>query len=276
MKWLRRGLLVLALLALLLAALLGGYAWRALPQTRGTVEVDGPHASVRIERDANGIPTIRAGSIEDAMFGLGFAHAQDRLWQLETHKRIAAGRLAEAFGPAALDADRFLRALGVRRAAAAQWAKASGESRATVEAYAAGINAYLKQSMAARPPEFVLLGLHPEAWEPADSFGWAIMMAWDLGANWSSELLRMRLAAKLPVERINELLPPYEGEKPLATADYAALFRGLGVDGKLGRRAQAAAPPSGVEGAGSNIWVLSGARTDSTRASGRMRPRPDE
>ena len=150
------------------------------------------------------------------MFGLGFAHAQDRLWQLETHRRIAAGRLAEAFGPAALDADRFLRALGVRRAAAAQWAKASGASRAAVEAYAAGINAYLKQSLHARPPEFVLLGLEPEAWEPADSFAWAIMMAWDLGGNWSSELLRMRLAARLPVERINELLPPYAGEKPLA------------------------------------------------------------
>ena len=267
MKWLRRGLLVLALLALLLAALLGGYAWRALPQTRGTVEVDGPHASVRIERDANGIPTIRAGSIEDAMFGLGFAHAQDRLWQLETHKRIAAGRLAEAFGPAALDADRFLRALGVRRAAAAQWAKASGESRATVEAYAAGINAYLKQSMAARPPEFVLLGLHPEAWEPADSFGWAIMMAWDLGANWSSELLRMRLAAKLPVERINELLPPYEGEKPLATADYAALLRewrvAAGLDGRALARMQRAAPESGIEGVGSNNWVVAGSHTAS-------------
>src|SRR4029078_11418632 len=80
-------------------------------------------------------------------------------------------------------------------------------------------------SMAARPPEFVLLGLTPEAWEPADSFAWAIMMAWDLGGNWSSERLRMRLAAKLPVARINELLPPYEGEKPLATADYAALLR---------------------------------------------------
>ena len=142
--WLRRGALGLLALALLLAAACAVYAWRALPQTRGTIELAGLHAPLRIERDADGIPTIRAGSVEDAMFGLGFAHAQDRLWQLETHRRIASGRLAEAFGPGALDADRFLRALGVRRAAEAQWAKASGASRAAVEAYAAGVNAYLK------------------------------------------------------------------------------------------------------------------------------------
>ena len=66
------------------------------------------------------------------MFGLGFVHAQDRLWQLETHRRIGSGRLAEAFGEPALETDRFLRALGVRRAAAAQWATLAGESRAAL------------------------------------------------------------------------------------------------------------------------------------------------
>ncbi len=161
------------------------------------------------------------------MFGLGFVHAQDRLWQLETHRRIGAGRLAEAFGAPALETDRFLRALGVRRAAAAQWAKASPEVRAAIVAYTAGVNALLQSGTQKRPAEFVVLGLQPEPWTPEDSLAWAIMMAWDLGGNWSTELLRMRLALKLPVARIDELLPPYPGEKPLATADYAALFRGL-------------------------------------------------
>jgi penicillin amidase len=263
MKWLKRGALGLLIGLLLAATLLGLYAWRTLPQLDGAQHVDGLRGELRIERDAQGVPTIHAASREDAMFGLGFAHAQDRLWQLETHRRIGAGQLAEAFGEPALETDRFLRALGVRRAAQAQWEQASPAARAALEAYSAGINAYLAGSLKARPPEFVLLGLQPQRWTPVDSLAWATMMAWDLGGNWSTELLRMRLALKMPVERINELLPPYPGEQPLATADYAALFRGLKVDGTLGRQALLTAPESGVEGVGSNNWVLAGSRTES-------------
>ncbi len=263
MKWLKRSSIAILLLLALGAALLWAYARQTLPQTDGTIELQGLHAAVHIERDPQGVPTIRAASADDAIFGLGFVHAQDRLWQLETHRRIGAGRLAEAFGAAALDTDRFLRALGVRRAAAAQWAHTSPTARASILAYTAGINAYLQHSMRARPPEFVLLGLEPERWTPEDSMAWAIMMAWDLGDNWSTELLRMRLALTLPVERINQVLPPYPGEKPLSTVDYAALYRGLKIDAKLGQTALDAAPESGIEGIGSNNWVVAGARSES-------------
>jgi len=263
MKWLRRAATAILLLALMAAAALWLYTRQALPQTDGSLRIAGPRAEIRVERDAQGIPTIKAGSTDDAMFGLGFVHAQDRLWQLETHRRIGAGRLAEAFGEAALDNDRFLRALGVKRAAAVQWAHASPEAKAVINAYTAGINAYLRQAMKARPPEFVVLGLQPEAWTPEDSMAWAIMMAWDLGGNWSTELLRMRLALRLPVQRIDELLPPYPGDKPLIGTDYAALYRQLGVDGKLGQQALNAAPESGVEGVGSNNWVVHGSHSDS-------------
>ncbi len=262
MKLLRRGIAVLLLLLVLAALALWVYSRQVLPVTEGSLSLAGPKAELRIERDAHGIPTIRAGSLEDALFGLGFAHAQDRLWQLETHRRIGSGRLAEAFGEGALDTDRFLRALGVRRAAAAQWAKVDGEMRTAVLAYTAGVNAYVGQAMKARPPEFVVLGLQPEPWTPEDTMAWAVMMAWDLGGNWTNELLRMRLALKLPVERINELVPPYPGDKPLVTTDYAALFRELKVDPRLAQHAQLAAPESGVEGVGSNNWVLHGSRTD--------------
>ncbi|HEX7438953.1 MAG TPA: penicillin acylase family protein, partial [Caldimonas sp.] len=205
---------------------------------------------------------IKASFPDAALFGLGYAHAQDRLWQLETHRRIGSGRLAEGFGAPALETDKFLRALGVKRAAAAQWAKTSPEARSAILAYTAGINAYLKDGMRARPVEFVLLGLEPEPWTPEDSLAWAIMMAWDLGGNWSTELLRMRLALKMPIARIDELIPPYPGEKPLPMADYVALFRDLRLDGKLGERALLAAPESGVEGVGSNNWVVHGSHTE--------------
>ncbi len=251
------------LMAVGLAVGLAVYAQRALPQTEGRLRLAGPSAEVQIERDADGIPTIRASTPDDAMFGLGFVHAQDRLWQLETHRRIGAGRLAEAFGAPAIETDKFLRALGVKRAAAAQWAQASAPARAAVLAYTAGINAYLRDGLKARPPEFIVLGLQAELWTPEDTLAWATMMAWDLGGNWSTELLRMRLALKLPVARINELLPPYPGDAALTTADYAVLFRGLKLDATLATQALLAAPESGVEGAGSNNWVLSGARTES-------------
>ena len=261
MRWVRWLGGSVVLLAAVAAVGVGTYRSLVLPRTEGALELSGLKDEVKIERDAEGIPTIRAGNAEDAAFALGFVHAQDRLWQLETHRRIGAGRLAEAFGEPALETDRFLRALGVRRAAAAQWARLDPRSRQWLQAYAEGINRFVLDEMRARPPEFMLLGLQPEPWTPQDSLAWLIMMAWDLGGNWTTELQRMRLALRLPVERINELLPPYPGEKPRVTADYAALFRSLKVDGRLGEQALAAAPESGIEGVGSNNWVLSGART---------------
>ena len=262
MRWLRRGLGLVLLLMVISAAVLWVYSRQALPQLEGAITLTGLGSEVRVERDALGIPTIKAASPLDAMFGLGFVHAQDRLWQLETHRRIASGRLAEAFGEPALETDRFLRALGVKRAAAAQWAKASPQVRAAVTAYTAGINAFIQTAMKARPPEFVVLGLQPEPWTPEDSLAWATMMAWDLGGNWGTELTRMRLALTLPVARIDELLPPYPGDKPLIDVDYAALFRQLNVDGRLGQQALNFAPESGVEGIGSNNWVVHGSHTD--------------
>src|SRR5688572_12950177 len=209
MKWFKRVLWAAAGLALLLALAAAVYTTRALPVIDGELRVAGLQQPVQIERDPHGIPTIKAQTQHDLMFALGFVHAQDRLWQLETHRRIGAGRLAEAFGAPALETDKFLRALGVRRAAAAQWAKATPEVRAGIEAYTAGVNAYLTQALRMRPPEFMILGIHPEPWTPVDSAAWAIMMAWDLGGNWNTELSRMRLALKLPVARIDELIPPY-------------------------------------------------------------------
>ena len=262
MKWFKRLFLAGLVLLLFAGAAVWLYSRQTLPQTDGAISLPGLRSTVSIERDAEGIPTIKAASVDDALFGLGFAHAQDRLWQLETHKRIGAGRLAQAFGEAAVENDRFLRSLGVKRAAAAQWAQTRGNARTAVLAYTAGINAFLRSGTQARPPEFVVLGLQPEPWTPEDTMAWAIMMAWDLGGNWSTELLRMRLALKMPVERVNELIPPYPGDQPLVTRDYAALYRELKLDGRLGTRALNAAPESGVEGVGSNNWVVHGSHTE--------------
>ncbi|MHB8667580.1 MAG: penicillin acylase family protein [Burkholderiales bacterium] len=249
-----------ALILAILITLAAGYAWlrQSLPQLDGTVTLRGLEAPVDIVRDRYGVPHIYAGSAADAWFALGFVHAQDRLWQMEMNRRIGSGRLSEALGPAALDADKFLRTLGVRRVAEASLKLLNAETRSQLDAYAAGVNAFLAQRTGPLPPEFLLTGIKPEPWHSADSVAWVKMMAWDLGGNWRNELLRMRLSKKLSAAQIGEFLPPYPGDAPLAIADYATLYRQLDAS-----KLAALALPGLSEGGASNNWVVAGSRTAS-------------
>ncbi|MBE0615974.1 MAG: penicillin acylase family protein [Burkholderiales bacterium] len=251
---------ITALVLVLLLALTAGYIWlrQSLPQLDGTLTLSGLKAPVEIVRDRHGVPHIYAGSVEDAYFTLGFVHAQDRLWQMEMNRRIAAGRLSEALGAATLDADKFLRTLGVRRVAEATLKSLNVETRSQLDAYAAGVNAFLAQRSGPLPPEFLLTGVKPEPWQSADSVAWIKMMAWDLGANWRTELLRLRLAKKLSTAQIGEFLPPYPGDAPLAVTDYATLYRQLDAS-----KLAALALPGLTEDGASNNWVLAGGRTAS-------------
>lgn len=253
---------VAALVAVLLVAAGGTAAWyryASVATVEGRMSLKGLGAQVDIVRDAEGIPHIYAKSTGDAYFALGFVHAQDRLWQLELNRRIPAGRMAEILGPNALDTDRFLRTLGVRRNAEKILANLAPETRAALEAYTRGVNAYLENRTEPLPPEFLLTGAPaPAPWQPVDSIGWQTMMAWDLGANWTQELLRMRLAQRLSLAQINEFLAPYPGDPVVQTQDYTALYRQLaGTTGQLAAVASIA-PPSYVDGMGSNNWVVGG------------------
>ena len=266
MKTLFRMLLLLVVAAGLLAA--GGYWYlrHSLPQTTGVLRVAGLDAPIEILRDAYGIPHIYARSADDAYFALGFVHAQDRLWQMEFNRRLAAGRLAEILGPKALYTDRFLRTLGVRRAAEASFKNLDAESRKSLEAYAAGVNAFLATGRML-PPEFWMLRDTPEPWTPVDSISWTKMMAWNLGGNWKNELLRMSLARTLPVERIEQFLPPYPGDAPQKLPDLHRLYAALGGDAwRLAEdtaRVAQLLPAWQAAGVGSNNWVVSGARSAS-------------
>ena len=246
-------------LALALLVFLFWYRSASQPQVDGSLQLAGLKSAVEVVRDAEGIPHIYAKSTDDAYFALGFVHAQDRLWQMEMNRRIAAGRVAEILGPSALDTDRFLRSLGVRRNAEAILGNLSVDTRAGLDAYAKGVNAYLTSRKTPLPPEFLLTGApSPAPWQAVDSISWQTMMAWDLGANWTQELLRMRLSQRLPLARINEFLAPYPGETALKTQDFTKLYRDLaGTTEQLAAVAKIA-PPSMIEGMGSNNWVVSG------------------
>ena len=166
---------------------------------------------------------MRHPSYDLVVIGSGPAGQKAALNAAKLGRRVAAGRLSEILGPAALESDRFLRTLGVRRVAQANVARYDAETRRLLEAYAAGVNAFIG-SNPVLPPEFWLTRSSPESWSPADSVAWVKMMAWDLGGNWRQELLRMRLAKTLPLARIHEFLPPYPGEPVPQIPDLKELY----------------------------------------------------
>ena len=172
---------------------------RPLPQVDGEVRLAGLNAPVEIVRDRWGIPHISARESLDAFFGQGYCHAQDRLWEMELTRRLAAGRLSEVLGHAALDVDRFQRRLGLHRAAQRDYATADAGLRDALHAYAAGVNACLDGLLAAGklPVEFLLARFEPEAWLPTDTLGYARYLAYAQSPNWESELVRSRLIARV-------------------------------------------------------------------------------
>jgi penicillin G amidase len=272
---LKKALLVLA--ALLAAAALAA-AWLirgTFPRLRGTVRVAGHAAPVRIETDSRGVPTIRARSVDDAMYGLGYAHARDRLWQMEFQRRLGSGRLAEILGAGLVPADRFLRTVGFRRAAEASWPTLSASARRALEAYAAGVNAFVAADRA-RPIEFRIVRVSPEPWTPFDTLVWGKMMAWDLAGNARDEIRRARFVEAVGAERASQLLPlagssptiltASEWPEPPAGKASATRTRPLPVPwGPLAAAFDSveALGLAAGEDLGSNSWVLGGSRTAS-------------
>jgi penicillin amidase len=254
-----------ALLAIAALVSLAVYAWRSLPAGSADYVVEGAAGPISIIVDPDGVPTVQAGNEADIAFAQGFLHARDRLWQLEMHRRIGRGELAEVLGPKALDTDKFLRTLGIHRAASLQFAAFPEEDKALFRAYAAGVNAWIERGLVARPPEFLILGAQPGRWTPEDSVAWVLMMAWDLGGNWNTELLRLQLAARMPTERVMQIAAVQATDPLPAFGDFATLYRAIGA---LQPQLAEAVPADtrlfladGVEGIGSNNWVVHGSRT---------------
>lgn len=236
---------------------------RSLPKIDGRIRVQGVKAPVEILRDEWGIPHIYAKSSVDASFGLGFCHAQDRLWQMELNRRVGSGRLAEMLGELAIPADRFLRRVGLRRAAEAEAASLEGEVRETVEAYAKGVNAAL--AIVKRPLELTLLGVKPEPWTAVDSLVWSKMMALSLCANWEGELVRGKVAKKLGAEKAAKLDLFYPEGVPVIVPPGTESIAPSAME--LERLYEEAKPylAFGTVGAASNNWVVAGSRTASGR-----------
>ncbi|MFF6778499.1 penicillin acylase family protein [Streptomyces sp. NPDC012637] len=250
----RARLIVLVLVLALLAGFgYGGY-WGvstvrgSFPQTTGTIRIDALSGPVEVKRDAYGVPQIYADNEADLFRAQGYVQAQDRFYEMDVRRHMTAGRLSEMFGKSQVDTDAFLRTLGWRRVAQQEYDKVlSAETKKNLQAYAEGVNAYLKD----RDPsdvsvEYAALALTSEyeiePWTPVDSVAWLKAMAWDLRGNMQDEIDRSLMAGRLEPGQIKALYPgyPYELHQPIVD--------GGGVDKITGKFDPKAQPKSGDDG----------------------------
>ena len=186
-----------AALILLPLAVLHGILRASLPQLDGVVRPLGLVAPVTIERDSLGVPTLEAGNRVDLAFATGFVHGQDRFFQMDLSRRLAAGELSELFGEAALEQDRRARLFGFRHVARESLGQATPEQRAVLEAYARGVNAGIS-GLRSRPWEYWMLGSAPRPWMAEDSILVTHAMWWDLQYDsLRSALVRRKLNDRL-------------------------------------------------------------------------------
>lgn len=230
-RWLLRlttGLIVVLLVAVLLTY---WFAARSLPDYDTTESVAGISAPVEIVRDNANVPHVFGQSDEDVFFGLGWAHAQDRLWQMIMLRRTAQGRLSELFGARTLSTDMLMRRLDLYGLALSSVGAQDAQTQAALTAYAAGVNAWLTEVNAGArgrgAPEMWLFN-HPVApWQPADSIAIIKLMALQGSTHVQTEVLRARTSLVLPAERVADLLPDDPSAPLIALPDYAALVPGV-------------------------------------------------
>lgn len=191
----------------LAAFFLNQRARSGLPVMDGALEVSAITSPASISRDPLGVAYIEGEDAEAVYFATGFAHAQDRLWQMEIQRRMAGGRLAEVFGAPLLESDAWFRALRLYDAARDSWSVLSPRARASLTAYAHGVNAHLATTTGL-PPQFGLYGVAPEAWSEVDSLAWFKAFAFSLSGNMSRESEAFVSAARLAEPDAWRLLHP--------------------------------------------------------------------
>ncbi|MDH7488246.1 MAG: penicillin acylase family protein [Anaerolineae bacterium] len=269
MRTLKKVLLGVLVFLVVLTLVIGGggiyLVRRNFPQTSGTLTVPGLQAEVRVLRDEWGIPHIYAQNNHDLFFAQGYVHAQDRMWQMEFWRRIGMGRLSEILGKSALDSDKFLRTVGFARVAEEELRRMDPMTRNILQAYADGVTAYIQQHKGRLGIEFTLLGLtgvkfDPEPWSPVHSLTWAKVMAYDLGGNMDSEIMRAVLLKKFGTDAVQQLLPAYRPDHPVIVPTGVAW---QDVDTSLLAVLDEVNRFAGREvlGTGSNNWVIAGSKT---------------
>lgn len=266
-RWLIR--IVSGLLALgVIAALLAYYILsRSLVDYDEDFTVAGISAPVEIVRNNDNVPHIFGKSDRDVFFALGFAHAQDRLWQMTMLRRTAQGRLSEIFGPSTVKVDELMRRYDLYGLALQSVTAQDPETLAALQAYSDGVNAWIgevnKGARGRGAPEFFLFSPEISAWAPADSIAILKLMALQLSSAVQTEVLRARVSLLLSPERLADILPDDPSQGVAALPDYASLVPGVVPSSKPVQFAEGAFSPvaePAMAGA-SNSWAASPSRS---------------
>ena len=224
-------------------------------------------SSASIERDDHGVPHITAGTDVDAYFAVGYAHGQDRLWQLELQRRMVQGRLSEIFGKDSVQQDTWFRTLGLYEAARSAWPSLSKEAQASLTAYSAGVNAAIAERHGL-PIEFQILNVKPQPWTEIDSLAWIKMFALDLGGNFRLEIMRFLVNQSLPSKQAETFFSDYPSAAPTTVADQKTSAETVsGMAALLNfQKDMEAKYGLGGRAVGSNAWVVAGKHTQSGAA----------
>jgi len=255
----RRLILFLVVLLVLAGAGVGALVWMSLPGGSRVADITGLSAPVQIDLDSDGIPRIHAQTEADAATALGFLHARDRMFQMDMMRRAAAGDLSEVVGPQALPLDRMVRILGVRESAERDLAGLPPATRAVIDAYARGVNAWIAARGRFSGLEFLAIGA-PRPWAPVDTLLWAKTMGLYLSGNWRTELARAALLRRLPPATVNGLWPDLSGSgQPQAALDNPAIAT---VAAKLAAILPSFPAPYTLPATASDEWAVDGRHSD--------------
>jgi len=255
----------------------------SFPQTDGEITAKGLTDPVEVYRDSMGIPHIYAANAHDLFFAQGYVHAQDRFWQMDAWRHIGSGTLSEMFGSGQVETDAFLRTLGWKQTAEAEWEQLGSASRDILTAYTDGVNTYLADhNGTAVSLEYAILKLlAPDyriaQWTPVNSLTWGKAMAWDLRGNMDEEIERAVLLKTLSPQQVAELYPPYPEDHPVIVNQFTP---GVPVSASPVTESFSTLPDqslasvsaniarlngllgSGGDGIGSNSWVVAGSHTN--------------
>jgi penicillin amidase len=218
----RRILLVVnVLIAIAVIAAGGTFYWifyRSLPRTSGTLETQ-VSQPVEVSRDALGVPHIQAKTLEDALYAQGYVTAEDRMWQMDTLRRLSSGELSEVIGVATLETDRESRRLRLRRLAEQIYARLTPSDKANFAAYARGVNGYIESHHGRYGMEFRLLNYDPRPWSTVDSILVALHMFRTLTSDWRTKLIKEQMLRGGEPEKVNYLFPVRSGAEIAPGAD---------------------------------------------------------
>ena len=224
------------LIAIVLVTAAAAFYWfiyRALPKTSGTIEtlVTQP---VEVDRDSLGVPHIKARTIDDAWFVEGYTTAEDRMFQMDGLRRLAAGELSAIIGPTGLDSDRESRRMRMRRVAEQVYANMPESDKSAMQAYARGVNAYIESHRGRYGVEFTLIGYDPRPWSVVDSLLCGLQMFRNLTSDWKNKLIKQQMLHGGEPDKVNFLFPSRSGFEFM---------------------------PGGNDHPGSNAWAISGAHS---------------